>query len=135
MSMQGDTESLSALMALIDRLRGEGGCPWDQRQTARSMSRYLLDECQELVAAIESGAPAAARDESGDFLFTLAFIVRLYERQNAFTWQEVCAELHAKMVRRHPHVFGHATARTEEELQRQWAEIKAAERRGQAGGS
>ena len=65
----------------------------------------------------------------------LAFIVRLYERQNAFTWQEVCAELHAKMVRRHPHVFGHATARSEEELQRQWAEIKAAEKRGQAGGS
>lgn len=114
---------------LVTRLRGEGGCPWDQKQTPESMTKYLLAECRELVEAVESGDPAAVREESGDLLFILAFLVRLYEERGDFSWGEVCAEVHAKMVRRHPHVFGDAKAGTEEELRRQWAAIKAEEKR------
>lgn len=128
-SAQGGGADVAALMRLIARLRGEGGCPWDRRQTPETMCKYLLDECRELVEAIRSGDAAAVREESGDLLFVLAFVVRLFEERGDFTWADVCAEVEAKMVRRHPHVFGDAKAGSEEEMRRRWAAIKAAEKR------
>ena len=130
-----DAKAMGAgdIFDLVARLRGEGGCPWDRKQTPESMTKYLRAECEELAEAIASGDPAAVREESGDLLFILAFLVRLYEERGAFDRHEVCAEVHAKMVRRHPHVFGNAKAGSEEELRRQWEAIKAEERRGKAG--
>lgn len=129
MAMQEAPEGLAALTALVARLRGQGGCPWDQRQTPESLLKYLREECEELVCAVQSGDQAAVREESGDLLFVLTFLIRLYEEQDAFSWQEVCADAQAKMVRRHPHVFGDSRASSEAELKQQWAEIKAAEKR------
>ncbi|NLZ17257.1 MAG: nucleotide pyrophosphohydrolase [Desulfobulbaceae bacterium] len=120
--------SVAALLELIGKLRGEGGCPWDMRQTPESMKKYLLEECHELVHAIDSGDVAAVREESGDVLFILVFLIRLFEEQGLFDLQAVCAEAHAKMVRRHPHVFAGVVAGTEEELHQQWQAIKAAEK-------
>lgn len=124
---------IAEIFELVARLRGEGGCPWDRKQTPESMTKYLLAECRELVEAVESGEPAAVREESGDLLFILAFLVSLYEERGDFTRSDVCAEVHAKMVRRHPHVFGDAKPGSEEELRRQWEAIKAEERREKAG--
>ena len=119
---------------LVARLRGEGGCPWDRKQTPESMTKYLLAECKELIEAVESGDPAAVREESGDLLFILVFLVSLYEERGDFDRGDVCAEVHAKMLRRHPHVFGDAKPHGEEELIRQWEAIKAEERRAKRGG-
>ena len=120
---------MTALLELISALRGEKGCPWDRKQTPQSMQKYLLEECRELVEAIDSGDPAAVREECGDVLFVLTFLIRLYEEQGLFNLQAVCAEAHAKMVRRHPHVFGDTIVANEEELYQQWAAIKAEEKR------
>ena len=120
---------MTALLELISALRGEKGCPWDRKQTPQSMQKYLLEECRELVEAIDSGDPAAVREECGDVLFVLTFLIRLYEEQGLFNLQAVCAEAHAKMVRRHPHVFGDTVVANEEELYQQWAAIKAEEKR------
>ena len=83
--------------------------------------------------SVESGDPSAVREESGDLLFILAFLVSLYEERGDFSRKDVCAEVHAKMVRRHPHVFAGANVESEEELLRQWEAIKAEERRKKAG--
>lgn len=126
---------IAEIFALVARLRGEGGCPWDRQQTPESMTKYLLAECRELVEAVESGDSAAVREESGDLLFILVFLVSLYEERGDFSRKDVCAEVHAKMVRRHPHVFGDVKAGSEEELLRQWEAIKAEERRERQGGA
>lgn len=120
------------LLELISTLRSEKGCPWDQKQTPQSMKKYLLEECDELVDAIDLGDPAAVREECGDVLFILTFLIRLYEEQGLFDLQAVCAEVHAKMVRRHPHVFGGPAVGSEEELHRQWEAIKEKEKRNRA---
>lgn len=120
---------LNSLLELVDTLRGEAGCPWDRRQTPQSLKKYLQEECQELVEAIEQEDIAAVREESGDLLFLLVFLIRLYEEQGGFDLAAVCSEVQAKMVRRHPHVFGDAVVASEAELYRQWDEIKAAEKK------
>ncbi len=128
MAEAGKEMGLDALLDLISTLRSEGGCPWDRRQTPQSMRQYLLEECGELAEAIDSGDVKAVLEESGDLLFILVFLVRLYEEQGLFDLAAVCAAVHAKMVRRHPHVFAAAPMGSEEELRRQWAAIKAAEK-------
>ena len=124
---------MAALLELISTLRGEKGCPWDRKQTPQTMQKYLLEECRELAEAIDSGDPAAVWEECGDVLFILAFLIRLYEEQGLFDLQAVCAEAHAKMVRRHPHVFGDTVIASEEELYLQWAAIKDEEKRSRQG--
>ncbi len=118
---------MTSLLELISTLRGEEGCPWDRKQTPQTMRKYLLEECRELVEAIDSGDPAAVQEECGDVLFILTFLIRLYEEEGYFDLQAVCAAAHAKMVRRHPHVFGDSVLTSEEDLYRQWAAIKAEE--------
>ncbi|MDO5675366.1 MAG: MazG nucleotide pyrophosphohydrolase domain-containing protein [bacterium] len=118
---------MTSLLELISTLRGEEGCPWDRKQTPQTMRKYLLEECRELVEAIDSGDPAAVQEECGDVLFILTFLIRLYEEEGYFDLQTVCAAAHAKMVRRHPHVFGDSVLTSEEDLYRQWAAIKAEE--------
>lgn len=132
MPAQGKGSAPGDLLELITILRGEGGCPWDRRQTPQSMAAYLLEECGELAEAIASGEVEAVREESGDLLFILLFLIRLYEEEGLFDLAGVCAAVHAKMVRRHPHVFAGAPLGDEESLRRQWAAIKAAEK-GQRG--
>lgn len=123
----GAGTGMTSLLNLISTLRGEKGCPWDRKQTPQSMQKYLLEECRELIEAIESGDPAAVQEECGDVLFILTFLIRLYEEEGCFDLQAVCADVHGKMVRRHPHVFGDSVVASEEDLYRQWAAIKAEE--------
>jgi MazG family protein len=110
---------LDRALALVQFLRAH--CPWDAKQTPRSLQRYLLEEAHEVADAINAGEPAALRDELGDLLLNVAFQVVIAEEQGAFSREDVVAGLEQKMRRRHPHLYGLGEAE-------EWAAIKARER-------
>ncbi len=119
-------------VAVMDRLRSPGGCPWDAEQTHASLLQYLVEECYELYQAIEDGDRAAIREELGDVLLQVLFHARVAEPE--FDVDDVAADLVAKLVGRHPHVFGPSgvdTAETVDTAERQehrWEELKRAEK-------
>jgi tetrapyrrole methylase family protein / MazG family protein len=121
------------LLAIIERLRNpEGGCPWDIRQTKEDVGRYLLDETYEVLEAIGKGSPDAIREELGDLLFMILFLSRIAEEEDLFGINGVLDDIAAKMVRRHPHVFGDATVKDAAEVKRNWDQIKRdVEKRGE----
>jgi MazG family protein len=125
----------SDLISLIQRLRGEKGCPWDRKQTAESMAPHVTEEAYELVDAVFAGSPRAVREELGDVLFQIFFIAHLYQESGAFSIEEVTAEIVAKMIRRHPHVFADGRARDDKAVKAQWDRIKTEEKKGGPGGS
>jgi MazG family protein len=96
------------VLELLRRLRGPDGCPWDREQTPRSLLPYLIEEAHEVAHAIEAGDDRAASDELGDLLLHLAFQIVIAEEETRFDMEAVAGGLIAKMVRRHPHVFGDA---------------------------
>ena len=126
----GETKlkTTDSLFHLIDTLRGENGCPWDRKQTASSMAVYLAEETFELIEAIEDGNTEAVREELGDVLFQLLFILRIYDTGGAFNFEQVAGGVFEKMVRRHPHVFGDTRVDTASQVRRQWQQIKKAEK-------
>lgn len=103
-------------------------CPWDRAQTPQSLTRYAIEEAYEVDAAVRSGDVAAVRDELGDLLLQVLFQSCLYEEQGAFGLDEVMAGLQAKLIRRHPHVFGDAEAADAEAVRQHWQQVKAAEK-------
>jgi MazG family protein len=119
---------IEQIVSLIETLRGEAGCPWDKKQTPGSMARYLVEEVYELVDAVLSGNTEAICEEAGDVLFQLLFIITLFSESGHFHIQEVVDTNVAKMVRRHPHVFGDVTAKTAEKVSENWQKIKLAEK-------
>ena len=125
-------DSVNALVALVESLRAEDGCPWDRKQTPKSMLVYLIEEIYELADAIESDDAAAVREELGDVLFHIVFVTRLYQEKNDFTIDDVARDITAKMIRRHPHVFGAATVENTEQIRQNWHAIKQNEKK-QAG--
>jgi XTP/dITP diphosphohydrolase len=119
------------VVATMDRLRSPGGCPWDAEQTHESLAPYLLEEAYETVHAIEEGDLVGLREELGDVLLQVAVHSRLAEELPAderFGIDDVAGDLVAKLVRRHPHVFGDLPASTAEEVTANWDRIKAAEK-------
>jgi XTP/dITP diphosphohydrolase len=122
------------LVAVMDRLRSPGGCPWDAEQTHESLVKYLLEEAHEAVEAIESGDRAHIREELGDVLLQVAFQSRVGEEhpEEPFDIDDVAAGIVEKLVRRHPHVFADTDATTPGEVERNWEVIKAQERAAKA---
>ncbi|MGD9527718.1 MAG: MazG family protein [Pseudonocardia sp.] len=122
-------------VAVMDRLRSPGGCPWDAEQTHESLLQYLVEECYELYQAVEDGDRAAMREELGDVLLQVLFHARLAEEdpQAPFGIDDVAGDLVAKLVGRHPHVFGTDPAaervETAEHQNRRWEELKRSEKR------
>lgn len=117
------------VVAVMDRLRSPGGCPWDAEQTHDSLAPYLLEEAGEVVEAIGEGDPVHLAEELGDVLLQVAFHARVAEDgEQPFDIDDVADHLVTKLVRRHPHVFGDSTASTPEEVAEQWERIKAEER-------
>jgi MazG family protein len=116
------------LVALMDRLRDDGGCPWDREQTPKDLRGYLLEEAHEVVDAIDEGTPAPLREELGDLLFQIVFLARIHQERGDFTIRDVAREIAEKMTRRHPHVFGDSTAGSSAEVLRQWEDIKRLEK-------
>ena len=122
--------SFAAIIELIETLRGENGCPWDKQQSPRTIVRYLIEEAYELMDAIHSGGPEDICEELGDVLFLVLFIALQLQETGAFKLEEMLQMNLAKMIRRHPHVFGKATAHTTEEVKQRWRRIKLAEKEG-----
>jgi MazG family protein len=120
------------LVALMSRLRSPEGCPWDREQTYATLAPMLLEEAYEAFEAVEEareGRPEHLREELGDLLFQIVFYAQVASERGDFTIEDVTDRIHEKMVRRHPHVFADVRVRDNEELLRNWEQMKAEEKR------
>lgn len=126
-------EKLAKLVDLMAYLRGPEGCPWDRAQDYHSLKGLLLEEAYEVVDAVNAGDQEALEDELGDLLFQVVFYSRLAEEEKRFSIDDVIEGVHAKLVRRHPHVFGETRARNPEEALKSWLAVKERERQSYSG--
>ena len=121
---------LDELVAVFRRLLGPDGCPWDRQQTHETLKPYLMEEANEVLAAIDENDMAHLQEELGDVLMQIVFHCALAEERGDFDMNDVIAGITKKMIRRHPHVFGDAKADSPEEVLRLWQQIKKEERNG-----
>ena len=123
-------EPLLELIGVMDRLRSPGGCPWDAEQTHASLVQYLTEEAYEAVEAIEAGDRAGMREELGDVLLQVMFHSRIAQEDPDDPWSvdDVAAGIAAKLVSRHPHVFGDETADSAAHVESVWLARKTAEK-------
>jgi tetrapyrrole methylase family protein / MazG family protein len=125
------TGSAHGMRAIVARLRAPRiGCPWDLEQTHRSLTPYVIEEAYEVVEAIEDDDPAALAEELGDLLLQVALHAEVADQTDEFEWNDVVRALSAKLVRRHPHVFGEVKVSGASDVVRNWDVLKAAEKRG-----
>jgi len=117
------------LLATIETLRAPGGCPWDRKQTLPDAARYLLEEAGELLDATLAGDLEGSREELADLLFMTSFCCRILSETAPVTMHDIARDGNAKLIRRHPHVFGDSSARDTAESQARWNAIKAEEKR------
>jgi len=122
-----EAEWFQALIDLARYLCGPDGCPWDQKQTARSFAGFLREEADELLESFENNDDHI-EEELGDCLFTLLASAACAESEGRYTLEGALQKAHEKMIRRHEHVFGENKATTEEEAIRSWNQIKAEEK-------
>lgn len=127
-------EWFAKLVALQERLRGPNGCPWDREQTHESLRKFLIEEAYEVLDAMESGDAGKFASELGDLLLQVIFHSILAEETGRFTISDVIESVYAKMIRRHPHVFGDVAAKTSAAVLKNWEEIKRQERAGEGAG-
>ncbi len=120
--------------AIMARLRGPEGCPWDREQTFDSIKRHTLEETYEVFDAIERRAWPELRDELGDLLLQVLFYAQMAQDAGYFTMGDVAEALSAKLVRRHPHIFGDAEATDADAVLRNWEQIKREEKKADATG-
>jgi len=125
----GETHPLDALRALCARLRGPDGCPWDREQTLETLKPYIVEEAYEVVDAIAAQDPRALEEELGDLLFQIVFVAQLAEEQGWFDLAKVMRLAHAKMVARHPHVFGEVKVADAQEVVQNWERLKKKEKK------
>ncbi len=128
--MPAMSKSIDRLVAIMDRLRDPGGCPWDREQTLHSLAPYFLEEAYEVVDAISGDQPAKLCEELGDLLLQIVFVTRIAREKDWFDLDDVCESISEKMVRRHPHVFGDREVADSTEVLQNWEEIKRDERSG-----
>jgi len=128
----GDDHGFGGFVDLMARLRAPGGCPWDRKQTPESLKPYVIEEAYEVIGAIEKGDWDELREELGDLLLQVVFQARIAEEEGRFAIADVVQGIHTKLVRRHPHVFGDATAADAEEVLANWEKIKQAEKAGRS---
>lgn len=117
------------LIALMARLRGEGGCPWDREQTFQTIKPFLLQETYEVLDAIDREDWAELSSELGDVLLQVVFFSQMASEAGHFTVSDALEAINSKLIRRHPHIFGEETARTEADVRKRWDEIKAKEKK------
>ena len=129
-NMNEAQKELGELIALIQKLRSPDGCPWDRRQTARDIGRYLLNEAYEVSDALGGTDSRHVCEELGDLLFQILFIAEISSESGQFTHTDVLRGIKEKMIRRHPHVFGDAQVGSASDVKKLWQEIKKEERGG-----
>jgi MazG family protein len=122
-------EWFDKLVAVQAKLRAPNGCPWDREQTHESLRTYLIEEAYEVLEALEGRDDAKFTEEMGDLLLQIVFHSQIAQETGRFTVSDVIREIHDKMIRRHPHVFGETRAKNSSEVLRNWEQIKAEERR------
>jgi tetrapyrrole methylase family protein/MazG family protein len=127
---QAFPSTYDGLLQLVQRLRGPDGCPWDREQTHQSVKRQLLEECYELVEAIEEDDTDKMVEELGDVLFHVVFQTQIGVEAGELTQEKVIGSLIEKLVRRHPHVFGGETITDAREVESRWDAIKRSEAAG-----
>ena len=126
--MKSDQAMFEQLIAIMKRLRGPGGCPWDAEQTHESLTRYLLEETYEVIEAIEAKSPEHIKEELGDLLLQPVFHAAIAEEAGTFTMNDVISTLCDKLVRRHPHVFGDLQIADSAAQIENWEQIKKTEK-------
>lgn len=126
--MSDEQNRFNQLTEIMNRLRAPGGCPWDAEQTHESLKRYLLEECYEVMEAIDAGDDHLLQEELGDLLLQPLFHAAIAAERGAFTINEVIGTLCEKLIRRHPHVFGNQVVKTAGEQVENWEKIKKAEK-------
>ncbi|MDQ6876128.1 MAG: nucleoside triphosphate pyrophosphohydrolase [Candidatus Dormibacteraeota bacterium] len=120
---------ITAIFEVVARLRAPGGCPWDREQTHKSLRPYLLEETYELLEAIDSGDDAKIMEELGDLLLQVAMHAEIAAEESRFDAAQVSEAVAAKMVARHPHVFGSTSVADADEVLRNWEHHKIGEAR------
>jgi MazG family protein len=125
--------ALVEFAAIVHRLRSPGGCPWDAKQTPETLKTYVLEEAYELIEALDLKDPHKIKEELGDLLLHIVFLSDLFAARGEFNLLDVIRGIAAKMIHRHPHVFGEETAETIEDLRRLWRKAKEAEGKVPAG--
>ncbi len=128
--MPAMSSTMDRLVAIMDRLRDPGGCPWDREQTFQTLAPYFLEEAYEVVDAISGGDPAKLCEELGDLLLQIVFVARIARENDWFDIDDICEAISEKMVRRHPHVFGDREVSGSAEVLQNWEQIKRDERAG-----
>jgi tetrapyrrole methylase family protein/MazG family protein len=119
-----ESEAFKYLYDVITRLRGPGGCPWDQEQNPQSLRGDLLEETYECVEAIDEKDPAHIREELGDLYLLVTMLAYMHQEEGLFTVAETLEGIGEKLVRRHPHVFGETKVKDSAEVLQNWAKIK-----------
>ena len=125
--MKSESYDFESLVAIMKRLRGPGGCPWDAEQTHESLTRYLLEETYEVIEAIETKSPELLKEELGDLLLQPVFHAAIAEETGTFTMADVIQTLCDKLIRRHPHVFGDLEIADSSAQVENWERIKKIE--------
>ena len=120
--------ALDELRQTMARLRAPDGCPWDREQTHQTLTRCLIDECSELLETIDKNDLPHMREELGDVLIQVVFHAQLAAERGDFNFDDVAHDINAKLIRRHPHVFGNGRADNSAEVIEVWEKVKAGEK-------
>jgi tetrapyrrole methylase family protein/MazG family protein len=127
--MSSPGEKFQQLVSIMARLRAPGGCPWDREQTFESIKPYTLEETYEVLDAIDRRDWEGLAEELGDFMLQAVFYAEIAAEEGRFTIEDALDAINAKLVRRHPHVFGEESAENAGDVKRIWGEVKAAEKK------
>ncbi len=123
-------ETYGSLENIVSLLLSPDGCPWDREQTHRTLKRNLLEECHELMEAIDNHDQENMAEELGDILLQVVFHIQLLEREGKVNTKDVFRNINQKLIRRHPHVFGNSNVNNIKDIKANWEEIKRNERVG-----
>ncbi len=126
--MNSKKSRLNKLLKTVNQLRSPKGCPWDRKQTADSLVKYLREEVEELVTAITNGDSANICAETADILYLLIMITEIHQEKDLFSFADVVSGINNKLIRRHPHVFQGKKVGNDSELRIQWETIKQQEK-------
>ena len=127
--MKRSGDAINRLLTVMEKLRGENGCPWDKEQDHLSLRKYLIEESYEVIDAIDRNDDDDLKEELGDLLLQVVFHAQLGKEREVFTFDQVADDISEKMVRRHPHVFGDIHCETSDDVLVKWAEIKDEEKK------
>ena len=121
-------KSFDGFVNIVKELRSNDGCPWDRQQSPLSLKRYLTEETDELLEAIDADDKQHVKEELGDLLYLIVLLAQIYSEEDSFAMHDVIEAISAKMIRRHPHVFSNKKIETVAELRKLWTEIKEIEK-------